>query len=67
MLCGELPFHPKKPIPILEQVQKGEYKMPEKMETLLSFESRNLIRQLLQKNATERISLDKIMQHPWIQ
>ena len=66
LLCGEPPFDPRKPTPILEQVKKGEYRMPEDLRMSLSSESRNLVSQLLQTNVQKRILLDQVINHPWL-
>jgi serine/threonine protein kinase len=66
LLCGEPPFDPRKPTPILEQVKKGEYRMPEDLRMSLSSESRNLVSRLLQTNVQKRILLDQVINHPWL-
>jgi len=64
LLCGEPPFDKRKPTPILEQVAKGEYKIPARV--VLSADARELISQLLQVDPKKRITLENIAIHPWI-
>jgi len=66
LLCGEPPFDQRKTTPILEQVTKGEYHMPEDLQQSLTPQSRDLVAQLLQVDVKKRITLDKIATHPWI-
>jgi len=66
LLCGEPPFDQRKTTPILEQVTKGEYHMPEDLQQSLSPEARDLVSQLLQVDVKKRLSLDKIATHPWV-
>jgi len=66
LLCGEPPFDQRKVTPILEQVTKGEYHMPDDLQQSLSLEARDLVKQLLQVDVKKRIPLDKIAAHPWI-
>jgi len=66
LLCGEPPFDQRKTTPILEQVTKGEYHMPEDLQQSLSPESRDLVAQLLQVDVKKRLPLDKIATHSWI-
>jgi len=66
LLCGEPPFDQRKTTPILEQVTKGEYRMPEDLQQSLTPESRDLVSQLLQVDVKKRIPLDKIATHPWV-
>jgi len=66
LLCGEPPFDQRKPTPILEQVKKGVYSMPEDLRQTLSPVSQDLVSQLLTVDPQKRITIDRIGHHQWI-
>jgi len=66
LLCGEPPFDQRKPTPILDQVKKGVYKMPEDLQQSLSKEAQDLIVQLLAIDPLKRITLEDVAKHPWV-
>lgn len=55
--CQELLFH---------SIQEGTYEFPEPEWNGISDEAKNLIRGLLVKEASERISAQGVLQHPWL-
>ena len=62
MVTGEHPWIVSNTNIMLRQILKGKYDIP----TYLSEDCRNLISGMLKINACERMTLDKIMQHPWL-
>ena len=65
MLCGELPFSVEDENDIrslIDNITKGKYNEPE----FLSNESKDLIRQMLEKNPEKRITIENIKKHKWV-
>ncbi|KAE8152196.1 kinase-like protein [Aspergillus avenaceus] len=60
-LVGKAPFED---IPVMTQrkIAKGDMTVP----SVVSSEAENLIKQLLVPDSKQRISLDKVREHPWI-
>ncbi|CAG9828949.1 unnamed protein product [Diabrotica balteata] len=52
---------------LFQSIQEGRYDFPEPEWTTISDEARDLISCLLVKNASERISAEKVLQHAWLQ
>eukprot|EP01061_Rhynchopus_euleeides_P016189 TRINITY_DN273_c2_g2_i1.p2 TRINITY_DN273_c2_g2~~TRINITY_DN273_c2_g2_i1.p2 ORF type:complete len:563 (+),score=293.72 TRINITY_DN273_c2_g2_i1:58-1746(+) len=63
MLVGDLPFTAKDLRSLLRKIGKGDYKIPEAAK--LSSNAKDLITQILNPKAEERITLQKISEHPW--
>lgn len=55
--CQQLLFH---------SIQEGRYEFPDAEWGNISSEAKELISSLLVKNASERISATKVLQHPWL-
>lgn len=55
--CQELLFH---------SIQEGCYDFPEAEWSNISAEAKNLIENLLIKNARKRLSAQQVLQHPWL-
>eukprot|EP00754_Rhynchopus_humris_P020284 Rhum_TRINITY_DN14689_c14_g2::Rhum_TRINITY_DN14689_c14_g2_i1::g.109861::m.109861 len=63
MLLGDLPFTAKDLRSLLRKIGKGEYKISEKAK--LSAGARDLIKEILNPKAEERITLKGIAEHTW--
>lgn len=62
LLTGQLPFNPNLSDRLLKQrIRKAPVSPP----SWLSFDARELISSLLERNASERLPLREIPQHPW--
>ncbi|XP_030758775.1 MAP kinase-interacting serine/threonine-protein kinase 1 [Sitophilus oryzae] len=55
--CQELLFH---------SIQEGRYDFPEVEWNSISLEAKDLIAQLLVKDAHRRLSAEQVLQHPWL-
>ena len=62
MVSGNFPFGGHTPAEIACRVCKGVFEMPPHV----SQECAGLIRQMLARNASERIVIDQVMAHPWV-
>ncbi|CDH53138.1 pkinase-domain-containing protein [Lichtheimia corymbifera JMRC:FSU:9682] len=63
LLAGELPFDDDSEIMTQRKIVKGVYEMP----FYFSTGSADLIRSMLQKEPSQRITIDQILAHPWLQ
>ncbi|CAG9856256.1 unnamed protein product [Phyllotreta striolata] len=52
---------------LFQMIQEGRYDFPEPEWTAISDEAKDLISCLLVKNASDRISAEKVLMHPWLQ
>lgn len=64
LLFGKPPFQAKDVQIIYERIKHNEYKFP--LDSTVSAEARDLIRELLCTNPARRLSLDEILDHPWM-
>uniref|UniRef100_F7B5N7 Tribbles homolog 2 n=1 Tax=Ciona intestinalis TaxID=7719 RepID=F7B5N7_CIOIN len=62
LLVGRYPFHESDPRALFVKISRGHFSLPD----TLSSEARNLIRSLLKKNPSERLSSQEILDHPWL-
>ncbi|KAG0176543.1 hypothetical protein DFQ29_005994 [Apophysomyces sp. BC1021] len=62
MLAGEMPFDDDSEIITQRKIVKGDYVMP----SYFSIEASDLIRRVLKLNPTERLTIDQIANHPWL-
>eukprot|EP00049_Salpingoeca_infusionum_P022762 m.8640 g.8640 ORF g.8640 m.8640 type:complete len:643 (-) comp5382_c0_seq1:531-2459(-) len=62
LLCGFLPFDDDNTQRLYQLIQKGEYEIP----PWLSEGSQGIIGCLLKHNPARRITMDKLLQHPWM-
>lgn len=46
--------------------QEGRYSFPEEEWSHISHEAKELIRQLLVREASHRLSAERVLQHPWL-
>ena len=61
MLIGRYPFHDNEPSALFRKICRGHYTLPD----TLSSRAKCLIRNLLRKDPSERLTADAILQHPW--
>ncbi|KAL3877262.1 hypothetical protein ACJMK2_034995 [Sinanodonta woodiana] len=62
LLCGYLPFDDEKIPQLYKKIQTGKYETP----AWLSEESKQLIGQMLQVDAKRRITINELLNHPWL-
>ncbi|XP_054166356.1 maternal embryonic leucine zipper kinase-like [Oppia nitens] len=62
LLVGRLPFDDENISALYKKIQSGVYRMPD----VLSADAKDLIRSMLKTNPLERITIDKILSHPWL-
>ncbi|KAG8067475.1 hypothetical protein GUJ93_ZPchr0005g14311 [Zizania palustris] len=61
LLAGYLPFSDSNLMDMYKKISKGEYKSP----SWFSLDVRKLLSRLLDPNPKTRITIDKIVEHPW--
>lgn len=62
MLCGTVPFKASNMKELHKMIIKGKYNLKEE----ISPEAKNLLRSMLETDPKKRISIKKILDHPWI-
>ncbi|KAF7730309.1 hypothetical protein EC973_002553 [Apophysomyces ossiformis] len=62
MLAGEMPFDDDSEIITRRKIVKGDYEIP----SYFSPEASDLIRNVLKLNPAERLTMDQIINHPWL-
>ena len=62
LLCGYLPFDDDNITNLYRKIKAGRYVVPE----FVSPESTQLISQLLQVDPKRRITIQQLMEHPWL-
>ena len=72
MLCGYPPFYseiPHKPLSqtMQNKIMSGNYEFPPSEWSTISLEAKNLIRALLHVDPAERMGVDDLLQHKWLQ
>lgn len=65
LLSGKAPFSHKNDTIILEKIKSGKYTMDLKEFEDISFESKDLISKLLEKNPRKRLSAAEALRHDW--
>ena len=65
MVCGAVPFKGKSIKELSTAVVKAELEFPDSAESL-SDEVKNLLKQMLQRDGKRRISMKRVMRHPWM-
>eukprot|EP01012_Entosiphon_sulcatum_P050597 TRINITY_DN69469_c0_g1_i1.p1 TRINITY_DN69469_c0_g1~~TRINITY_DN69469_c0_g1_i1.p1 ORF type:complete len:316 (+),score=70.92 TRINITY_DN69469_c0_g1_i1:91-1038(+) len=63
MLAGYLPFNSQNTYEVFRQVEKGEFRMP----TGITEEAQDLISKILVVEPSKRLSLQGVIDHPWVQ
>ncbi|XP_051526238.1 tribbles homolog 1-like [Myxocyprinus asiaticus] len=61
MLVGRYPFHDPDPATLFSKIRRGTYCLPEG----LSLRARCLLRSLLRKDPSERLTAAEVLIHPW--
>lgn len=62
MLVGRYPFHDSDPSALFGKIRRGQYNIPQ----MLSVKAKCLIRSLLRRDPSERLTAGDTLQHPWI-
>lgn len=62
MLCGTVPFKASNMKELHKMIIKGKYNLKEE----ISPEAKDLLRSMLETDPQKRISIKKILNHPWI-
>ena len=65
LLCGYAPFYGEKDEDIYKQVLKGEYDFPKEEWDSVSKEAKDLVKKMIEKNPSKRISALDALQHSW--
>ncbi|XP_066500118.1 MAP kinase-activated protein kinase 2b [Hoplias malabaricus] len=70
LLCGYPPFYSNHGLTLSpgmkKRIRNGQYKFPNPEWSEVSEEAKQLIRQLLKTDPTERMTITEFMRHPWI-
>ena len=65
LLCGYAPFYGEKDEDIYQQVLKGDYDFPKEEWDHVSEEAKNLVKKMIEKDPTKRISALEALQDDW--
>ncbi|XP_069106337.1 tribbles homolog 2-like [Argopecten irradians] len=63
MLVGRYPFHDSEPSALFGKIRRGQFTVPQ----MLSSKAKCLIKSLLRREPTERLTAGEVLQHPWVQ
>jgi len=63
MLIGRYPFHEAEPTKLFEKIKLGNFTIPSRA----SAKAKCLIRNLLRREAEDRLTAEEVLQHPWLQ
>ena len=66
MLCGYLPFDDKNNTKLFKKILKCKYEFPDEKKIIISENAKDLIKKILRLNPEKRISLDEILEHPFL-
>ena len=66
LLCGYPPFNGADNAAVYAAVRRGTYYFPSSDWKHVSVEARDFIRRLLQVNASNRMTVDQALRHPWM-
>lgn len=67
LLCGFPPFYEEDNAALFEMIKKGEFEFPSPYWDDISKEAKDLITSLLKTTPGDRMTVDGVMDHPWIQ
>ena len=66
MLCGYLPFDDKNNDKLFKKILECKIEFPTKKNIIISESGKDLIKKILKKDPAKRISLDEILDHPFL-
>ena len=66
MLCGYLPFDDKSNDVLFRKILKCKIEFPQKKSIVISENAKDLIKKILKPDPSKRISLDEILEHPFL-
>jgi hypothetical protein len=66
MLCGYLPFDDKNNEKLFKKILKCKLEFPSDKKIMISENAKDLIKKILRANPEERISLNEILEHPFL-
>ena len=66
MLCGYLPFDDKNNDKLFRKILKCKIEFPTKKNIVISDTAKDLIRKILRPDPTKRITLEEILEHPFL-
>ena len=66
LVCGKPPFTGANPMQLLRNITRGDARVPGAVATTLSSECVDLMRGLLQKDPTRRMSFEQFFDHPFL-
>lgn len=67
LLCGFPPFYNEDNAALFEEIKSGEFDFPSPYWDDISEPAKELIRKLLMVKPAERMTIDEILAHPWIE
>jgi serine/threonine protein kinase len=66
MLSGTVPFYGATAAEIFEAVLRGALRFPPRAFASVSPEAKDLLRRMLCRDASRRLSAEQVLRHPWI-
>ncbi|KAI3819020.1 hypothetical protein L1987_12842 [Smallanthus sonchifolius] len=66
MLAGAPPFYGETPAETFEAVLRGNLRFPMKIFRSVSPEAKDLLRKMLCKDVSRRLSAEQVLRHPWV-
>ncbi|KAI3732290.1 hypothetical protein L1987_63494 [Smallanthus sonchifolius] len=66
MLAGAPPFHGETPVETFEAVMRGNLRFPTKIFRSVMSEAKDLLRKMLCKDVSRRLSAEQVLRHPWV-
>lgn len=66
LLCGFPPFYAESDAEMFELIKEADYDFPSPYWDKISDSAKDLVRGLLQKDPTKRLTSKKTMEHPWV-
>lgn len=67
LLCGFPPFQNDNTVKLYSQIRKGEYGFPSPFWDKVSKEAKDLVKAMITVDPKERITIDEMMEHPFMQ
>ena len=66
MLCGMVPFKGRNIHELKDSIVEDKLKLPTGTENKLSREAMHLVKIMLKKDYKRRVTLEKVLLHPWL-